>query len=67
MNLVGYINLVAEQENLVFLQLKVALDFGEVEHTGEVEGEIYIQVNPKEWLVAHWIELAVELLVIFIL
>ena len=45
--LIRYIHLVAEQENLVLLQFKVALYLGEVEYTCEVEWKIDVQVNSE--------------------
>ena len=64
---VGYIYLVAVELYLVALHFDVALYLGEVEHTGEVEGEVYVEVYPEEGLVAHGVELAVEFLVILVL
>ena len=49
------------------MNVDVALDFREVEHTGEVEGVVDIQMNPEEGIVLHGIEVAVEGLVILVL
>ena len=64
---VGDEHLVAEELDLVAVNVDVALDFREVEHTGEVEGVVDIQMNPEEGIVLHGIEVAVEGLVILVL
>ena len=63
---VGHIHLVAVELDAILLQVDVALDLGEVEHTGEVEGVVYIEVNPEQRLIAHGVEVAVELLVVLV-
>ena len=65
--LVCYEYLVAIQLNLVALHVDAVLDAWEVENTRQVEWEIYIQVNPEQWVVLHWIEGVIELLVVLIL
>ena len=64
---VGHIYLIAIQLNLVALQVDVALDFREVEHTGQVERIVHVQVNPEQRFVGHRIQVAIELLVVFFL
>ena len=44
----------------------VVFDFREVENTREMEWEIDIEVNPEQRIVAHWIQFAIETLVVFI-
>ena len=65
--LVCYEYLVAIQLNLVALHVDAVLDAWEVENTRQVEWEIYVQVNPEQWIVLHWIESMIELLVVLIL
>ena len=65
--LVCYEYLVAIQLNLVALHVDAVLDAWEVENTRQVEWEIYVQVNPEQWVVLHWIEGVIELLVVLIL
>ena len=59
--------MVAEQLNLVALQLDVRLDAWEIENTREVEGIVNIQVNPEQRLVLHGVEGTVEALVVLVL
>ena len=57
---IGDKHLIAEELNLVAMDLEVVLDLREVEHTRQVEGVVHIEVNPEERLILHGIELAVE-------
>ena len=47
LNRVGHIHLVAVELDAVLLQVDVALYLGEVEYAREVEGVVYIEVNPE--------------------
>ena len=47
LNRVCHIYLVAVELDAVLLQVDVALYLGEVEHAREVEGVVYIEVNPE--------------------
>ena len=66
-HIVGHEHLVAIEVDFVLLNVEVGLHLGEVKDTREVEGVIYVEVNPEEWFVAHGIEFLVELLVVLIL
>ncbi len=59
--------LVAIQLNLVALHVDAVLDAWEVENTRQVEWEVYVQVNPEQRVVLHWVEGVIELLVVLIL
>ena len=48
------------------MQVEVTLDAREVEDTGQVERIIHIQVNPEQWFFRHWIQVAIEFLIVFI-
>ena len=65
--LVCYEYLVAIQLNLVTLHVNAVLDAWEVENTRQIEWEIYVQMNPEQWVVLHWIEGVIELLIVLIL
>ena len=60
-------NLIAIELDLVALQVKIVLDFGEVEDTCQIEGIIHVEMNPEQRLVRHWEEFAVEFFVILLL
>ena len=64
---VGHEHLVAIELDLVAVQVEVALDAGEIEDTRQFEGIIHIQVDPEERLLAHRIEVLVELLIVLLL
>ena len=64
---VGHEHLVAEELNLVPLQVDAVLHAGEVEDARQVEGVVDVQVNPEQRLVAHRVEVAVERLVVLVL
>ena len=59
-------NLVAIKLDFVSVNFYVVFDFREVENTREMEREIDIEVNPEQRIVAHWIQFAIETLVVFI-
>ena len=65
--LVGHEHLVAIELNLVALHVDAALDAWEVENTREIEWEVYVQMNPEQWVVLHWVKGVIELLVVLIL
>ena len=65
--LVGHEHLIAIQLYLVALQVDVRLYAWEVKHTGKVEWEVNVQVNPEERFVLHRIQCTIERLVVFIL
>ena len=65
--LVGYEYLIAIELNLIALHVDAALDAWEVENTREIEWEVYIQMNPEQWVVLHWVKAVIELLVVLIL
>ena len=65
--LIGNEHLVAIELNLIALHVDAALDAWEVENTREVEWEVYVQVNPEQWVVLHWIKGVIELLIVLIL
>ena len=67
LHLVRHKHLVAIELNLVAVQVEVALNLGEVEHTREVEGIVHVEMNPEEGLVRHGIEFAIERLVVLLL
>ena len=60
-------HLIAEELNLIAVNVDVALDLGEIEHAREVEGIVHIEVNPEERIILHGVEVAIEGLVVFIL
>ena len=66
-NLVGNEHLIAVELNFVSLDVQLVLYLGEVKYAGEVEGIVYIKVDPEEGLVCHGVELTVEFLVVLIL
>ena len=65
-HLVGHEHLVAVELYLVALQVDVAVHAWEVEYAGEMEREVNVQVNPKQRLILHWVELTIKLLVVFV-
>ena len=60
-------HLVAIELNFIAVNVEIALYTREVEHTCEVERIVYVQVNPKQRLIAHRIQLCVKLFIIFVL
>ena len=67
LNLIGYEYLIAIELNLITLQFDIVLYTWEIKYTREVEWVVNVQVNPKQWLVIHWEERTIEVLVVFIL
>ena len=65
--LVGYKHLIAIELNLVTLHVDATLDAWEVENTRKIEWEVYVQMNPEQRVVLHWIKGVIELLVVLIL
>ena len=66
LHLVGDEDLVAIELNLVAVDVNVVLDTREIEHAGQVEGIVHVEVNPEERLVGHGVEVAIELFVVFV-
>ena len=66
-HVVGHIDLVAIELDLVLLELQTRLHFREVKDAGQIEWIVNVQMYPEQGLVAHWIEVAVELLVVLVL
>ena len=65
--LIGDEHLIAVELNLVAVDVQVVLNLGEIEHARQMEGIIYVEVYPEQGLVGHWIEVAVEIAVVFVL
>ena len=64
---IGHEYLVAIELYAVLLQIQIGLYLGEVEYTGQMEGEINVQMYPEQGLVLHGIEFTVEIPVVLIL
>ena len=67
LDLIGYEYLVAIELNLITLQFDIVLYTWEIKNTRKVEWVVNVQVNPEQWLVIHWEESTIEVLVVFIL
>ena len=65
--MVGDEHLVAVELYLVLVDGHALLDLGEVEHAGEVEGVVYVQMDPEHGLLFEGVEGLVEVLVVFVL
>ena len=65
--LIGDKNLVAVELNLVLLKLQRVLDAWEIKDTREVEGIVYIEVNPEQRFIVHGVEGTIERLVVLFL
>ena len=66
-HVVGDEHLVAVELDLVLVDGHTLLDLGEVQHAGEVEGIIYVQMNPEHRFLVEGIEGFVEVLVVLVL
>ena len=61
LDLLGDEDLAGVELDLIALQLHLVLDLGEVEDPCEVEGVVYVEVDPEEGLLHRlWVELMVE-------
>ena len=64
--LVGYEYLVAVELNLILLNLEAIVNLREVENTCKIEWIVNVHMDIEQWLLAHWVQLAVELLVLLL-
>ena len=65
--LIGDKDLVAIELHAVLLEVELVLDFREVEHAGEVEGVIDVQVDVEHRLLErHRVEFVVELVIVLV-
>ena len=65
--MVGDKHLITIELHLVFLQFELVFYLREIQHTGEVEGVVHIQVNLEQRIFErHRVELMVEFLVVFV-
>ena len=65
-HLVCHEHLIAIELDFVAMDFDVVFDAREVEHTGEVEGIVHVEVYPEEGLVGHRIEVAIKLLIVLV-
>ena len=67
LHLVGDIDLVAIELNLIAVDVEIVLNLREIEYSGQVERIIDVEVDMEERLLhLHWIEFVVELIVVLV-
>ena len=65
-HLIGDENLIAVELYLVALQFEIGVYSGEIQYSGEVERIVNVEVYPEQRFVLHWIQSAVERLVVLV-